>query len=81
MNVYAGDMTKMPNVDGPMRIPNQAVVLGSPWTIDRPSRMNLSTSACFPGFASSLANNATLTVCFLLHSIVSESVRSTAYSW
>ena len=81
MNVYAGDMTKMPNVDGPMRIPNQAVVLGSPWTIDRPSRMNLSTSASFPGFASSLTNNATLTVCFPLHSTGSEFVRSSGYSW
>ncbi|HJT47467.1 MAG TPA: hypothetical protein VJ729_04735 [Nitrososphaeraceae archaeon] len=49
-----------------MRTPNHAVVAGSSWTTGSPSRMNFSTSDSFPSFASSLTNNATLTVCFPL---------------
>src|SRR5262245_21419792 len=56
----------MPNVDGPRRIANQAVVAGSPWTIGRPPIRKLSTSASFPGFASRRTSNATLTIIYLL---------------
>ncbi|MGA8084083.1 MAG: hypothetical protein WB988_19700 [Candidatus Nitrosopolaris sp.] len=58
----SGKASKIPNVDGPMRIPNHAVVAGSSWTSGSPSRRKLATSSSFPGFASSPMSSATLTI-------------------
>ncbi len=41
---------------------NHVVVPGSSWTIDRPPRRKLATSASLPGFASSRTNSATVTM-------------------
>ena len=49
----SGNASKMPKVDGPIRIANQAVVAGSSCTIASPPFKNDSTSFSFPGFASS----------------------------
>src|SRR6266700_2395796 len=49
----------MPEVVGPRRMPNHAVVAGSWRTSARPPRRNCSTSASFPRFASSRTNSAT----------------------
>gem|GEM_PF-3804829 len=62
----SGKASKMPKVDGPRRMPNQAVVAGSSMTRGRPPLRKLSTSFSFPGFASRRTNNATVTMtCFL----------------
>jgi len=61
----SGKASKMPNVDGPRRIANHAVVPGSSWTTARPPRRKFPTSVSFPGFASSRTSNATVTM-FLL---------------
>src|SRR5258706_3232314 len=50
----SGNASKMPNVDGPSRTPNQTVVAGSASTNARPPRRKVSTSASLPGLASNL---------------------------
>lgn len=62
----SGKASKIPNVVGPIRIPNQASVPGSSWTIGRPPFRKASTSASFPGLASNRTYNATVTVVCLL---------------
>src|SRR5215471_8931950 len=52
----------MPKVEGPMRSANQAVVAGSCWTMAKPPRRKVSTSASFPGFASRRTYSALLTI-------------------
>src|SRR3954454_3092455 len=56
----------MPNVVGPKRSANHAVVSGSASTIGRPPRKKLSTSDSLPDFASSRTNNATFVIFNLL---------------
>src|SRR5215467_7617879 len=41
----------------------------------KPPRRKFSTSASFPAFASSLTNNATLTICLFLHACESAASR------
>src|SRR5438874_1583983 len=63
----SGKASKIPKVDGPSRIANHDVVAGSCCTMERPPRRKLSTSASFPGFASSRTSSATLTVSAIYH--------------
>src|SRR5262245_56070637 len=60
----SGNASKMPNVDGPSRRPNQAVVAGSACANESPLRRNASTAASFPVFAFNRTNNATVTMLF-----------------
>src|SRR5690349_24338046 len=54
----------MPNVEGPRRIANHAVVAGSSRTIENAWRRKSSTSVSFPGAASRCTNNPTFTILF-----------------
>jgi hypothetical protein len=54
--------SKMPKVEGPIRIENHAEVFGYSSARKRPLRKKLSTSASFPGFASNRTNSPTLTI-------------------
>src|SRR5262249_27241925 len=48
----SGKASKMPKVEGPMRMANHAIVAGSCSTMARPPRRKLSTSLSLPAFAS-----------------------------
>jgi hypothetical protein len=53
--------SKMPKVEGPMRMANQAIVSGSSWTTAKPLLRKLSTSDSLPGFASKRTIKALVT--------------------
>src|SRR5438067_1109384 len=75
----SGNASKMAKVVGPSLIPNQAVVAGSCWTKPCPSRRNFATSFSFPGFASSLTNNAFVVMGDLLVTVVLSNCRNRIY--
>src|SRR5580693_7167770 len=64
----SGKASKMPNVEGPIRIANHAVVAGSCSASGKPPRRKASTSFSFPGLASSRTSNATFTMAISLSS-------------
>src|SRR5438874_5090365 len=75
----SGNASKMAKVVGPSLIPNQAVVAGSCWTKPCPSRRNFATSFSFPGFASSLTNNAFVVMGDLLVTVLLSNCRNRIY--
>src|SRR5215475_6094725 len=58
----SGNASKMPNVDGPIRRANHAVVAGSACASGRPPRRNVSTAASLPGLAFNRTYKATVTM-------------------
>src|SRR6266487_6180057 len=54
--------SKMPNVDGPIRIANHAVVASSCWASGSAPSRKRATSSSFPGLASSRARTPTVTM-------------------
>src|SRR5207248_4585618 len=75
----SGNASKMAKVVGPSLIPNQAVVAGSCCTKPCPSRKNFATSFSFPGFASSLTNNAFVVMGDLLVTVLLSNCRNRIY--
>jgi hypothetical protein len=72
----SGNASTMPNMVGPIRMANHAVVAGSSSTSGRALRRNASISASLPGFASSFTNNATVTVFIVFSLFISKSRRT-----
>src|SRR5437762_1022347 len=71
--------SKMAKVVGLSLIPNQAVVAGSCCTKPCASRKNFATSFSFPGFASSLTNNAFVVMGDLLVTVLLSNCRNRIY--